>query len=186
MIVASIGPLTRASATLRLDDLFKAVLNDRPKQQFACELTHILGRRSHVRYFPWRSYVFADSPICDQRKPPFNFALNAHRSAPLVDPSCIRKERAMNRLIIWVVGGTLLVAAAGLITANAQQSSAPVFIAGGRPVTADAGEIAVRRMVERRRLTQRQVHRSDRIPEWGGQQNGSRLANGSPSGRRRR
>ena len=43
----------------------------------------------------------------------------------------------MNRLIIWVVGGTLLVAAAGLMMANAQQSSAPAFMAGDRPVTAE-------------------------------------------------
>jgi hypothetical protein len=80
---------------------------------------------------------FAESPICDQRKPPFNFALNANRCAALVDPSCIRKERAMNRLITWAIGGTLLVAAAGFMIANAQQSSAPAFIAGDRPVTAE-------------------------------------------------
>jgi len=43
----------------------------------------------------------------------------------------------MNRLIVWVAGGTLLVAAAGLMIANAQQSSAPAFMAGDRPVTAE-------------------------------------------------
>ena len=43
----------------------------------------------------------------------------------------------MNRLITWTVGGTLLVAAAGLMIANAQQSSAPAFMAGDRPVTAE-------------------------------------------------
>ena len=43
----------------------------------------------------------------------------------------------MNRLITWAVGGTLLVAAAGLMIANAQQSSAPAFMAGDRPVTAE-------------------------------------------------
>ena len=43
----------------------------------------------------------------------------------------------MNRLTTWVVGGTLLVAAAGLMIANAQQSSAPAFMAGDRPVTAE-------------------------------------------------
>jgi hypothetical protein len=42
----------------------------------------------------------------------------------------------MNRLITWAVGSALLVAAAGLMIANAQQSSAPAFIAGDRPVTA--------------------------------------------------
>jgi UDP-N-acetyl-D-mannosaminuronic acid transferase (WecB/TagA/CpsF family) len=43
----------------------------------------------------------------------------------------------MNRLITWAVGGALLTAAAGLMIANAQQSSAPAFIAGDRPVTAE-------------------------------------------------
>ena len=41
----------------------------------------------------------------------------------------------MNRLVIWVLGGVLL--AAGLMIANAQQSSAPVLIAGDQPVTAE-------------------------------------------------
>jgi hypothetical protein len=43
----------------------------------------------------------------------------------------------MNRLIVWVVGGVLLAVAAGLMIANAQQSSAPAFIAGDHPVTAE-------------------------------------------------
>jgi hypothetical protein len=43
----------------------------------------------------------------------------------------------MSRLITWVVGGALLAAAAGLMIANAQQSSAPALIAGGHPVTAE-------------------------------------------------
>ena len=43
----------------------------------------------------------------------------------------------MNRLITWTVGGALLAATAGLMIANAQQSSAPAFMAGDRPVTAD-------------------------------------------------
>jgi hypothetical protein len=43
----------------------------------------------------------------------------------------------MKRLITWAVGGALLVAAAGLMIANAQQSTAPAFIAGDRPVTAE-------------------------------------------------
>jgi hypothetical protein len=83
------------------------------------------------------SYGFAESPTCDQRDPPINFGLNEHRSAPLVDLSSTRKERAMNRLIVWVVGGALLAASAGLMIANAQQSSAPVLIAGDQPVTAE-------------------------------------------------
>jgi hypothetical protein len=43
----------------------------------------------------------------------------------------------MNRLIVWVVGGALLAAAAGLMIANAQQPSAPALIAGDQPVTAE-------------------------------------------------
>jgi len=43
----------------------------------------------------------------------------------------------MNRLIIWVLGGALIAAAAGLMIANAQQSSPPVLIAGDHPVTAE-------------------------------------------------
>ena len=43
----------------------------------------------------------------------------------------------MNRLITWTLGGALLAAASGLMIANAQQSSAPAFIAGDRPVTAE-------------------------------------------------
>ena len=43
----------------------------------------------------------------------------------------------MNRLITWTVGGAVLAAAAGLMIANAQQSSAPAFIAGDHPVTVE-------------------------------------------------
>ena len=43
----------------------------------------------------------------------------------------------MNRLITWALGGALLATAAGLMNANAQQSSAPAFMAGDRPVTAE-------------------------------------------------
>ena len=43
----------------------------------------------------------------------------------------------MNRLVAWTVSGALLAAAAGLMIANAQQSSAPALIAGDHPVTAE-------------------------------------------------
>jgi UDP-N-acetyl-D-mannosaminuronic acid transferase (WecB/TagA/CpsF family) len=43
----------------------------------------------------------------------------------------------MNRLVTWTVGGAVLAAAAGLMIANAQQSSAPAFIAGDHPVTVE-------------------------------------------------
>ena len=59
----------------------------------------------------------------------------------------------------------------------------------GRPPChrrAGVGEIAIGRMVKRRHLPQRQVYRSDRLHERASQQNGSRLANGSPSRRQRR
>ena len=42
----------------------------------------------------------------------------------------------MNRLVVCVISGALLVGAAGLVIA-AQQVSAPVFIAGDHPVTAE-------------------------------------------------
>jgi hypothetical protein len=75
------------------------------------------------------------SPTCDARDPTFNPALNADRFARLVDTST--KERAMNRLIAYAIGAALLIAAAGFMIANAQQSSAPAFIAGDRPVTTE-------------------------------------------------
>jgi len=43
----------------------------------------------------------------------------------------------MNRLIAYAIGAALLVAAAGFMIANAQQSSAPAFIAGDRSVTTE-------------------------------------------------
>jgi hypothetical protein len=48
----------------------------------------------------------AASPICDQRRPPFNFVLNVDRFALLLDV-CTAKERAMNRLIACLIGGTV-------------------------------------------------------------------------------
>jgi hypothetical protein len=75
------------------------------------------------------------SLTCDAHEPTFNPALNAARFARLVDTST--KERAMNRLIAYAIGAALLVAAAGFMIANAQQSSAPAFIAGDRPVTTE-------------------------------------------------
>jgi hypothetical protein len=75
------------------------------------------------------------SLTCDAHEPTFNLVLNAARFARLVDPST--KERAMNRLIAYAIGAALLVAAAGFMIANAQQSSAPAFIAGDHPVTTE-------------------------------------------------
>jgi hypothetical protein len=77
------------------------------------------------------------SPMCDRRKPAFNFALNAGRFAPPVDGPCTTKERDMIRLIGWVIRGALLAGSVGLMIANAQQAPGPAFIAGDRPVTAE-------------------------------------------------
>src|SRR6516165_1649335 len=77
------------------------------------------------------------SPMCDRRRPAFNFALNAGRFALPVDGSCTTKERDMKRLIACVIGVALLAANVGLTIANAQQVQAPAFIAGDRPVTAE-------------------------------------------------
>src|SRR5262249_6544559 len=125
--------------------------------------------------------------MCDRRKPAFNFALNAGRFALPVDGSCTTKERDMKRLIACVIGVALLAGSIGLTIANAQQVQAPAFIAGDRPSDrgASVGEVANGRMVKRRHLPQRQIYRSDRVHEWGGEQNGGRLANGSPSRRQR-
>jgi len=45
----------------------------------------------------------------------------------------------MNRLIVCLAGGALLIGAAGLMVARAQQPG-PAFIAGDRPVTAEQVE----------------------------------------------
>jgi hypothetical protein len=121
----------------------------------------------------------ASSPIRDPRDPTFNPALNAARFAPLVDTST--KERAMNRFIAYAIGAALLVAAAGFMIANAQQSSAPAFIAGDRPVTTEQ----VREKLHSDGwsnvvLSRGQVYRGDGLGRWPRRQDGSRLANGSP------
>ena len=43
----------------------------------------------------------------------------------------------MNRLLMWSIGGVMLVATVGLVMVTAEQSQGPVFIAGDRPVTED-------------------------------------------------
>src|SRR5262252_10047648 len=96
-----------------------------------------------------------------------------------------QKERDMNRLIASVIGVALLAASTGLMIANAQQAQPPALIAGDRPVTAEQvleklqtdgwSNVVISR-------TGRYIE-SDRIHEWGDEQNGGRLANGSPSRR---
>src|SRR5262249_1882334 len=41
------------------------------------------------------------------------------------------------RLLVWVIGGVLLVGATGRLIATAEQSRGRVFIAGDQPVTED-------------------------------------------------
>jgi len=94
----------------------------------------------------------------------------------------------MIRLIGWVIRGALLAGSVGLTIANAQQVQAPAFIAGDRPVTAEQvlqklqtdgwSNVVISR--------NRQIYRSDWLHEWGDEQNGGRLANGSHSRRQQR
>src|SRR5262245_41083094 len=89
----------------------------------------------------------------------------------------------MNRLITWTLGGALLAAAAGLMIANAQQSSAPAFMAGDRPVTADP----VREKLQSDGWLNIGVSRSGRYIEVTGSLNGeaSKMAVDSQTGRLR-
>ena len=87
----------------------------------------------------------------------------------------------MNRLITWTLGGALLAAAAGLMIANAQQSSAPAFMAGDRPVTADQ----VREKLQSDGWSNVVVSRNGRYIEVTGSLNGeaSKMAVDSQTGR---
>jgi UDP-N-acetyl-D-mannosaminuronic acid transferase (WecB/TagA/CpsF family) len=89
----------------------------------------------------------------------------------------------MNRLITWAVGGALLATTAGLMIANAQQSSAPAFIAGDRPVTADQ----VREKLQSDGWSNIVVSRNGRYIEVTGSMNGeaSKMAVDSQTGRLR-
>src|SRR5262249_19405734 len=133
---------------------------------------------------PFPTYK-AISPICDRCRSTFNFALNGGRFALPVDGPHTTKEqrhetthrmrdrRCVTRRKRWPDD-------------RKRATGRGTRFHCGRPPSdrrAGVGEIANRRMVERRHLPQRQVYRSDWLREWGGQQNGSRLANGSPSRR---
>jgi hypothetical protein len=89
----------------------------------------------------------------------------------------------MNRLIIWVLGGALIAAAAGLMIANAQQSSPPVLIAGDHPVTAEQ----VREKLQSDGWSNVVVSRNGRYIEATGSVNGqaSKMAVDSQTGRLR-
>ena len=85
-----------------------------------------------------------------------------------------------------MVGGALLAVAAGLMIANAQQSSAPVLIAGDHPVTAEQ----VREKLQSDGWSNVVVSRNGRYIQATGSLNGQagkmavELSNGSPSSRR--
>ena len=89
----------------------------------------------------------------------------------------------MNRLITWTVGGVLLAAAAGLMIANAQQSSAPALIAGDHPVTAEQ----VREKLQSDGWSNIAVSRNGRYIEATGSANGQagKMAVDSQTGRLR-
>ena len=87
----------------------------------------------------------------------------------------------MNRYITSVIGSALLAAAAGLMIANAQQSSAPAFLAGDRPVTAEQ----VREKLQSDGWSNVVVSRNGRYIEVTGSLNGeaSKMAVDSQTGR---
>ena len=89
----------------------------------------------------------------------------------------------MNRLIIWVLGGALLAASAGLMIANAQPSPAHVLIAGDQPVTAEQ----VREKLQSDGWSNIVVSRNGRYIEATGSVNGqsSKMAVDSQTGRLR-
>jgi hypothetical protein len=125
----------------------------------------------------------AISPMCDRRKPAFNFALNAGGFAPPVDGPCTTKERDMIRLVGWVIRGALLAGSVGLMIANAQQAPGPAFIAGDRPVTAEQ----VLEKLQTDGWSNVVISRNGRYIEVTGSMNGeaSRMAVDSQTGRLR-
>jgi hypothetical protein len=89
----------------------------------------------------------------------------------------------MNRLIISVLGGALVAAAAGLMIANAQLSSSPALITGDHPVTAEQ----VREKLQSDGWSNIAVSRNGRYIEATGSVNGqsSKMAVDSQTGRLR-
>jgi hypothetical protein len=49
----------------------------------------------------------------------------------------LTKEKPMNKLVVGLIGGALLLGGSSLMIARAQQKPGPVLIAGDRPVTAE-------------------------------------------------
>src|SRR5437773_9691954 len=72
------------------------------------------------------------------------------------------------RLLIWAIGGVLLVGATGVLIATAEQSKGPVFIAGDQPVTEDQ----VRQKLQSDGWSNVQIVREGRYIEAIGAKNG--------------
>src|SRR5262249_55970498 len=177
----------------RWEHLFKTVLKDTLARPFA-EASSLRPRKEVVRNSSALSSNTlmldaneAISPICDRCRSTFNFALNGSRFALPVEGHVhegerhesthrMRDRRCVTRRERW--------------PDDRERATGPATrFHCGRPPSdrrASVGEVANGRMVKRRRLPQRQIYRSDRVHEWGDEQNGGRLANGSPSRRQRR
>ena len=87
------------------------------------------------------------------------------------------------RVLVWAVGGLLLMSTTGAMIAVAQQSSGPVFIADDRPVTEDQ----VRQRLQAEGYSDVQVVRQGRYFQATGTKNGtvSRIAVDAQTGRLR-
>ena len=87
------------------------------------------------------------------------------------------------RLLIWGIGGALLVGATGVLIATAEQSKGPVFIAGDQPVTEDQ----VRQRLQSEGYSNVQIVRQGRYFETMGSKNGQtgRITVDSQTGRLR-
>src|SRR5215469_16549866 len=183
----------RRPTNSRWQRLFKAVLRDeqappfaerkacgRPKKSCPDPLSAV-AEHWHARY------ESAISPMCDRRKPAFNFALNGDRFAPPVGTMYHEGERhdSTHRM-----GDPWCVTRGKRRPDDRERATGPgARFHCGRPPSdrgTGVGEVANGRMVKRRHLAQRQIYRSDRVHEWGNEQNGGRLANGSASRRQRR
>lgn len=77
----------------------------------------------------------------------------------------------MNRLIIWLVGGALVVGATGLVIVADKQGSGPAFIAGGQPVS----ENQVREKLQAEGWSNIQIARDGRYFEATGSKDGETL-----------
>ena len=89
----------------------------------------------------------------------------------------------MNRLVMWTIGGGLLIAATGLVIVMAEPVRGPVFIAGDQPVTEDQ----VRQKLQSEGWSNIQMVRDGRYFEAIGSKDGqsSKIAVDSQTGRLR-